>query len=168
MNLFDKGTLCRISCFCYRFMVASVPLLEFAIPRCSGILQDYYKRHAEEERGHDDMLKDDLLRLGVEDIPLLHSAAQFAGSQYYLIAHEHPAMLLGYMHALERESLPIEFVDALCKHHGVELSSMRHHALHDPYHKVELEKVVATLPAELRNRVEWNERNILNILEGVS
>ena len=160
MNLLDKKTLCHVFSFTYRTMIASVPLLEFAIPKSDGVLRAYYEQHVSEERGHDEMLKDDLLRLGVEEIPVYHEAAQIAGSQYYLIAHDHPALLLGYMHALEMESLPLDAVDALCVHHGVELKALRHHATHDPNHNRDIERMISSLDSGLRERVNWNERNV--------
>lgn len=148
----------------YRVIVASAPLLEFAIEHSDGDLRDYYTKHLEEERGHDLMLLDDLKRLGVDEVPRSHIAARIAGSQYYLIAHEHPALLLGYMHALEKSPLPVERVDELSRVCGTELSALRHHAIHDPAHKEELEEVIDRLPQKLKSLVEWNERNVAEML----
>lgn len=146
--------------FAYRLMVASVPLLQFAIPKAQGSLLEYYKRHLEEESGHDEMLKRDLANLGVVEVPHFYDAAQLAGAQYYLIAHEHPAMLLGYMHALESGTMRVELVDQLSRDHGAELTALRHHAIHDPGHKVDLEEMISSLGEELRSRVLWNEENV--------
>lgn len=165
MDLRDLDTLLGNLCFAHRMMVASAPLLEFAIPKSEGKLRAYYEKHLEEERGHDLMVKRDLKALGVEDVPQSHRAAQIAGSQYYLIAHDHPALLLGYMHALERESLPLAEVDALSAHHGVQLTALRHHCEHDPQHKLDLEKAIDALPDSLRERVHWNERCVIRFLE---
>lgn len=153
----DRQYLIRGLCEVYRIIVASAPLLEFAIPRCDGALLEYYERHLLEEQGHDEMLRDDLLRLGVVDIPHSHHAAQMAGSQYYLIAHEHPALLLGYMHALESGPLTVSQVDELSRIHGTELTALRHHAEHDPGHREDLEGMIAMQPEHLRELIEWNE-----------
>ncbi len=160
-NFYDENFIINLMLFNYRTMIASAPLLEFAIPKAQGALRDYYAKHLEEERGHDEMLRDDLRRMEVEDIPFRFDAAELAGSQYYLIAHHDAALLLGYMHAFESESLPMSAVDDLGKHYGVEFTSMRHHAKHDPLHRVELEQMIATLPDVLRSAVEWNESNVL-------
>lgn len=160
----ERDILVRTLCTVYRMMVASVPLLEFAIPRSTGAVRRYYAQHLIEEDGHDEMLLDDLNRLGVEDIPRSHIAAQIAGSQYYLIAHEHPALLLGYMHALERESLSVDAVDALSAHHGTPLTCLRHHSLHDPAHKLDLETVIASHSEWMQQRIRWNEDNVIRLL----
>lgn len=160
----DRATLVRTLCTVYRMMVASAPLLEFAIPKATGEVRRYYIEHLLEEQGHDDMLLDDLHRLGVEDVPYSHAAASIAGAQYYLIAHDHPALLLGYMHALERESMPVETVDQLSARHGTALTALRHHSLHDPHHKGDLERVIATLPEGLQMRVRWNEDHVVRAL----
>ena len=95
---------------------ASVPLLETAAGRCrllpaddpsAGPLAAYFGRHAEEERGHDDWLLEDLAVLGVRQPDgllgddLRDDVAALAGAQYYLIRHCHPACLLGYIAVLE-------------------------------------------------------------------
>lgn len=153
--LYDRQILVSAFCIVYRTIVASAPLLRFAIERSDGDLKAYYEKHLQEEVGHEDMLLDDLKRLGMEVIPLSFVAAQLAGSAYYFIEHEHPAMLLGYMHALERNSPPVELVDDLSRFHGVELKALRHHAQHDPGHRADLEEMIAALPEELRGKVLW-------------
>lgn len=160
----DRAILCSALCGVYRIIVASAPLLEFAIPRSEGAVRDYYIEHLAEERGHDEMLLDDLKRLGVTDVPPSFFAAQLAGSQYYIIAHEHPAMLLGYMLALESNTLSVSSVDELSRHHGVELTALRHHAEHDPLHNRDLKEVIQSLAPELQERVMWNARHVAEII----
>ena len=155
--LLNRDFLCTNFCFFYRVIVASAPLLEFAIPRSKGELLDYYKKHLEEETGHDEMMKDDLSRLGIKEIPYFHRAAQLAGSQYYLLAHDDPALLLGYMHALEKNLPSVEFVDDLSKLHGTELTALRHHAVHDAQHKIDLESMISRQSLPLQRRIKWNE-----------
>lgn len=165
MNLYDTNDLARALIFCYRVMVASAPLLEFAIPRSDGRLRAYYAHHLEEERGHDEMVLADLKALGLTTIPRSHVAAQLAGSQYYLIANEHPALLLGYMLALEKESMTPAQVDALGAHHGFTLTAFRHHCEHDPVHKDDLLREIEALDADLRTLVMWNEGSVSLFLE---
>lgn len=160
----DRQALCNALSFFYRTMVASAPLLAFAIERSDGALRDYYQQHYAEEVGHDEMLRRDLENLGMKEIPKFHAAAQIAGSQYYLIAHEHPAMLLGYMHALESRTVTPEIADELSKAHGVELTALKHHAEHDPHHKGDLERMIAGLDDELRSLVLWNEQCVHDFL----
>lgn len=152
--------------YVYRTMVASVPLLEFAIPKSEGALRDYYVKHLDEERGHELMLADDLKRLGVDEIPRFFRAAMLAGSQYYLIAHEHPALLLGYMRACEQAKMSPEEVDELSESHGTPLTCLKHHAIHDPTHKQDLSAMIDSLPEDLKELVLWNERNVKAILNG--
>ena len=167
MNLANKSDLVIVLSFVYHTMRASVPLLRFALLHdMSDELREYYNQHIGEEAGHDDMLLQDLYALGVEPLPLTFFAAQFAGSQYYLIAHEHPALLLGYMRALESESFTEAEVDNLCQIHHVELSAMRHHAIHDPLHCRDIDEQIARLSASLQTRVRWNEAEVNKMMRG--
>jgi rubrerythrin len=168
MNLSDKKTLTSMLSFVYHTMRASIPLLEAALRRADdAILREYFERHIDEETGHDAMLRDDLYRLGMDDVALPHIAAQFAGSQYYLIEHEHPALLLGYMRALEGESMSVAEVDALSEYHGVDLTAMRHHAIHDPQHKRDLDAVIEKMDAPLQARIAWNESCVRKMMDRI-
>lgn len=160
-----KNEFSRGLAFWYRLIVASESLLRAAMVKAEGELLDCYRRHLEEETGHDEMLRDDLARLGVTDIPHSHIAAQLAGSQYYLIVHDDPALLLGYMHALESSAMNIEAVDELERKHGTELTALRHHALHDPQHCKELEAMILSLDDARIERVAWNEACVRRFLE---
>jgi hypothetical protein len=95
---------------------ASVPLMETAAQRSrllppddpsAGLLARYFGTHAEEERGHDDWLLEDLAVMGVQQPggllggDLRDDITALAGAQYYLIRHCHPACLLGYIAVLE-------------------------------------------------------------------
>lgn len=162
-DLLNKQFLTANLCWIYRLMVASAPLLEFALIHCSkGPLFDFYYKHLQEERGHDEMLAQDLVGMGVEKIPVSMSAARLAGSQYYLIAHHHPCMLLGYMQALENQSFSTAMVDELEKAHECKLSCLRHHATHDPEHSADLELQVVSLSPRLLKDVISN-RNLTNL-----
>lgn len=157
MDFTDKKVLCSMLSFVHQTMIASVPLLKFALERADDPrLVEYYTQHIDEESGHDVMLADDLARLGCVHPRVSFLAAQLAGAQYYLIAHDDPALLLGYMLALESESMTEMEVNALSSFHGVNLTAMRHHAEHDPQHAEDLRGVIDGLPEPLAKRVMAN------------
>jgi hypothetical protein len=143
-------------CFIHGTMTASEGLLRAAISRAGDDLLGYFSHHLTEEAGHLAMLEEDLARLGVTDIIKFPAAAQLAGAQYYYIEHEHPAMLLGYMAALECRPPSLDEVNALEAEHGT-LTCTRHHAIHDPYHGAELRAQIEKLDEGLRIRVAENE-----------
>lgn len=150
--------------FIYRMIVASAPLLECGIKHSSGDLRAYYQRHLAEETGHDEMVRDDLYRLGVKEIPRYHAASAIAGSQYYFIAHEDPAMLLGYMSVLESSAPTAEVVDELEAEHMTELNALRHHAIHDPEHIQEIRAQIDMQPERMQGLILWNAENTRNFL----
>jgi hypothetical protein len=137
--------------FLYHAMVASERLLERASERSTGTLQDYFRSHLEEERGHDEWLAEDLDSVGVNvkktQIPL--EAMEMVGCVYYLIEHVDPAALLGYMQAMERSP-----DDALMSRFEKEypaslLRTLHYHALHDREHARKLRDVIlATTPTQ--------------------
>jgi hypothetical protein len=144
-------------CFLHGTMRASEGLLRAAIRK--GYVDElglYFAQHLAQETGHLALLEQDLRRLGVKHILEFPAAAQLAGAQYYYIEHEHPALLLGYMAALECYPPTAEQVDALEAEHGP-LVCTRHHALHDPEHGRQLREQIELLPPALRERVEDNE-----------
>jgi hypothetical protein len=145
-------------CFLHGTMRASEGLLQAAIRK--GEVDElglYFAQHLAQETGHLQMLEQDLERLGVKEILQFPEAAQFAGAQYYYIEHEHPALLLGYMAALECHPSTLEQVDQLEAEHGP-LICTRHHATHDPEHAAQLREQIAKLPDDLRSRVDDNEK----------
>ena len=153
--------------FIYRTMLASVPLLEFAANLATGSLRDYYLTHAEEEAGHVEMLCADLTALGAGEIDRYHAAAQLTGSQYYLVAHDHPALLLGYMHLLESNAPNPQAVDLWEEEFDVTLTCLRHHAEHDPGHVKDIERLIAMQTPEVQSLIAWNEQNCAMLLNGV-
>lgn len=168
LHLKDRDFLIRNLCFLQRLIVASAPLLDFAMDYCTGDLRRYYEKHLEEEVGHDDMLAEDLRKLGCHVIPPSHTAASIAGSQYYFIAHEHPAMLLGYMLVLESNPLPMFAVEELERIHGVWLDSLRHHSLHDGAHSEEVKKMISWAPEHVQERIQRNALLVKVGLAGVA
>lgn len=151
-------------CFMHGTVTASEGLLRAAMEKpFSDDSYLYFSQHLIEETGHLAMLEMDLVLLGVRRILKFPAAAQFAGAQYYYIEHEHPAMLFGYMAALECSPLTIEQVDALEAEHGP-LACARHHAVHDVAHGAEINRQIEMLPADLRDRVRMNESFVLHDL----
>lgn len=149
-------------CFVHGTMTASEGLLKAAIRKgdVDG-LGLYFTQHLAEESGHLQMLETDLTSLGVKPILKFPVAAQLAGAQYYYIEHEHPALLLGYMAALEGSPMPLAQVDSLETQFGP-LTCLRHHALHDPGHSRDLREQIERLEPALQQRVLGNEAWTLN------
>lgn len=166
--LLNRDFLVKNLCFMYRLMVASAPLLEFAEVRSTGALRNYYAKHLAEEVGHDSMLLADLHDMGIKDVPYDYAASQLAGAQYYLVAHHHPALLLGYMAVLEGSSLSIATIDEAEAKHGCRLTAVRHHAEHDPLHAPEIAKLIATLPQDVQAAIEWNASGVRQIIAAES
>lgn len=144
--------------FMHQVITASERLLVEAAQEARGELKDYYLRHLEEERRHEEWLSDDLRQYGVDTavIPLMHQAAELAGSQYYQIKHVHPATLLGYMAVLEGSPMPLEFVDRAEQLHGkVLFRTLRFHAEHDIDHGAEVLRMIDQIghPAIMGNAI---------------
>lgn len=150
--------------FVYRLVVASEALLDFALDFSDAELRAYYEKHLEEEAGHAEMFLGDLREMAVVDPPKSHLAAELAGSQYYLIAHDHPALLLGYMHALESNVIKPEQLKGLQERHGLRLAALAYHVEHDPQHVRDLVGQIERLPQELQRSVAWNENYCLTLL----
>lgn len=159
----DVRTLHITLSFIYRLMVAAEPLLCRAIEKSDGELHRYFQRHLQEESGHAQILAADLARLGVVPIPRYHLAELIAGGQYYLIEHEHPAALLGYMAALEGHPQPLGDVNRLEAQYGP-INTLRIHAEHDPDHIRDIRRAIERLPGELRTLVQLNETRVQNQL----
>lgn len=151
-------------CFLHGIVTASENLLCNAISHSYGHLKIYFHEHLQEETGHLKMVQDDLLRLGVAEPLHFPIAAELAGAQYYYIIHDDPAMLLGYMAALEGNPIPLTKVSELEAAYGP-LISVRHHAEHDIEHGREIRKQMRLLDSTLRQRVLDNEAWILHELK---
>lgn len=149
----DRDQLVKRLCFTYRLIIASERLLVEAIkelPDCR--LREYYGKHLEEESGHAEWLLDDLgFTPGYS-----HLAAAIAGTQYYLIHHEHPAALLGYMSVLENMPTNMKFIEAMELLHGKKIMrTWRHHVAEDANHYVAIQKEIAAHP-EHSGLIEMN------------
>lgn len=151
-------------CFLHGIVTASENLLCNAISHAYGHLKIYFHEHLQEETGHLKMVVDDLLRLGITDPLRFPIAAELAGAQYYYIIHDDPAMLLGYMAALECNPTPLSKVAELEATYG-QLTSIRHHAEHDIGHGQEIRNQMRLLDSTLRQRVLDNEAWILHEIQ---
>lgn len=164
VDLRSRTTLVDNLIFAHQIIVASEQLLDFAVHRLAAeprsgfeaVLLQYFRDHAEEERGHAAWLVRDLATAGatVADRPLSWDAVQAVGAQYYLVLHAHPVALLGYMAALEGAPMPIADVDALEALHGPELlRTLRYHAEHDVGHCADLRRMLDQVPPALQAAV---------------
>ncbi|WP_405981929.1 hypothetical protein [Streptomyces sp. NBC_00158] len=137
----------------YALVRASVPLLERAAERCSELddaqarsLAAYYTRHAEEERGHDAWLLEDLAAAGAGPAAVPPPAVvELAGAQYYRIEHEHPVVLLGYIAVLEGNAPGPRLADRLAEATGLPegaFRTLREHAELDGGHLDDLHRVL--------------------------
>ncbi len=121
-------------------------------------LMDFFSRKMDDESGHEEILLDDLARVGVSKTQAKTAAvnpfvAEMVGRQHYLIAHVHPSAYLGYIGLLEGFPPTLEQIDALQAASGFPaeaFSCARLHAKVDIGHREELAKVLDEVPAELR------------------
>ena len=117
-------------------------------------LADYLAHHAEEERGHDEWLLEDLEALGGRlDEPLRRipspRVATFVGAQYYWLRHHHPVALLGHMAVVEGYPPQPGFAERLRAATGYPASAfraLRRHERLDIRHRRELYETIDALP----------------------
>lgn len=168
-HLLDLGILKSNMAFVYRMVVASESLLDFALDYTQDEgLRHYYSQHLDEELGHSEMLKNDLVEMGMWPVPRSYLAAQIVGAQYYLIAHEHPCALLGYMSALESRPMALSEVHTIQKKHGLQLKALEHHAIHDVFHGRDIAQQISLLPYEHKQLVHWNEAKVYRLLDAAT
>jgi hypothetical protein len=139
----DRTTLWRALNMTHTLVVASERLTEIAAGKATGRLAEFYRRHVEDERDHAPWLAADLARLGHAPVPD-HQGTMIAGALYYLLEHDRPSSLLGYMAVLEGRPMPIETVGRIEAIHGP-LKALRHHAENDPAHGAEVRAEIAAL-----------------------
>jgi len=156
VDLTDRDTLVENLIHSYFMMVASEELLNVAVTKSTGGLQDYYKSHLEEERGHAAWLAEDLLTAGVDvtviDPPIW--CTEIVGAQYYTLNHQHPSVFLGYLAVLEGFPVAAERLAAaeIAVGHSL-LRTLRYHAVNDIQHGADVWGAVESYgtPATLRN-----------------
>jgi hypothetical protein len=147
----------------YGSIRASVPLLETARDRARDLsptdplaagLVDYLRRHADEERGHDEWLLQDLQSVGVASTELLSrppsgAVAALVGAQYYWVLHYHPVSILGYLMVIEGNPPNRRGLQDFQSRSGLPPSAFRtmlEHADLDIGHAAELDDLLDRLP----------------------
>ena len=142
---------------------ASVPLMELAERRCADLgpadpvaapFRRYLRRHAAEERGHDDWILDDLAALGADPaVPLTAppppAVARLVGPQYYWTVHHHPVALLGYIAVLEGNAPATALAGWIVSRTGLPdagLRTVREHAALDAGHTDAVFDLLDALP----------------------
>lgn len=144
---------------------ASVPLMAQAhTVLCESYLDTpvgpplaaYLAHHLPEETGHDDWLLEDIERLGLcRDLATRPApsttVATMVGSQYYYIHHYHPAVLLGYIAALEGYPPEIGLVGRAAQATGYPVEAfrtLRRHAHLDIHHRADFDAAFDAMPLD--------------------
>jgi len=139
---------------------------QFASESYSSALVAYLDEHIEEERDHDIWLLEDLATLGVTEaeaalVMPLSVVASMVGSQYYYIKHVNPAIILGYLAAIEGYQLDSGLLDKARERTGYPESAFRTLYLHselDQDHAGELAEAIdgMGLPHDLIAKISAN------------
>jgi len=142
---------------------ATIPLMEAARaaaeparaadPVCAS-LADYFARHIEEERDHEEWLLGDLEAVGIARRDVLATIAPPAiaamvGAQYYWIRHAHPVSLLGLFAVLEGHPPQIDHLARIEASTGLPADAfrmLRRHAIADVEHAADLFALIDGLP----------------------
>jgi hypothetical protein len=145
---------------------STVPLMEVALEHARRLdpakdavargVVAYLSKHINEERGHDEWLRQDLAAIGHDpDEPLRMmpspSVAALVGSQYYWIRHYHPVCLLGHIAVLEGYPPDPRLADVIAERTGYPPAGMRtliRHAALDRRHRDELMAAIDALPLQ--------------------
>jgi hypothetical protein len=146
----------------YAAIRATLPLLHFALEHLEArgdeaftpALRAYYQLKLQDEAEHDSWIAEDLARAGVSEESLnqkLPPAAITAmlGSQYYLIAHHHPALYLGYIGIFESYIPSPDQVRRVIRESGAPEEAFETYKLHteiDVEHKLSLVKILDAVP----------------------
>ena len=115
---------------------------------------EYFERHIEEERGHDEWVLDDLELMGVAREDVLRrvpgvTAARVVGAQYYWVLHYHPVALFGYFAVKEGFPPQPQLIERLIEGTGYSRAAFHSFAAHgeiDPQHIEELYEALDALP----------------------
>jgi hypothetical protein len=146
-------------CLMHQIVRASIPLMEAAIKGCDLLdqtearLAQYLAEHIKEERGHAELLLEDLEQAGMAPAQVLAmvppaQVAQMVGAQYYWILHHSPLALLGYIAFLEGRPPSEQMIAFWQRATGLPTSAFRCLQLHadaDPIHWRELDEFIDSL-----------------------
>lgn len=167
IDLSDRTTLIHNLVLVHQIIVASEQLLVEAIEMSHGALREYYTKHLEEERKHEQWLADDLRDAGI-DVNFFETSfevMELVGAQYYQIKHVDPACLLGYIYVLEGFPAPIEQIERLEAIHGKELlRCARFHSEHDPAHGEDARNIMKKyINSEVRANAIYSQHKLNSI-----
>ena len=142
----------------------SVPLMETAMETCRRRASDpvcaamlpYLEEHTEEERGHDELLLQDLERIGVSRKTVLRrlpspTVAAAQGAMHYWTAHHHPVAMFGSMIPSECYPISLETISWLEQQTGYPRAAFRTMEMHselDQGHGAEALAMLDTLPLD--------------------
>jgi heme oxygenase-like protein len=160
-----KALYPRYLCLMHTVIRATVPLMDVTLERARELapgdpvaagVAAYLTKHRNEERGHDEWLRQDLEAIGHDpDEPLAGmpgtAAASLVGSQYYWVRHYHPVALLGHVAVLEGYPPDPRLADAIIERTGYPRTGLRtliRHAALDRRHRDELMAAIDALPLE--------------------
>jgi hypothetical protein len=115
-------------------------------PVCADLAR-YLFRHAEEERGHDEWMIDDLGVMGVSREEVLRrmpslAVAELVGAQYFWLHHYHPIAYMSYIAVLEGPP-GVDFLESVVERTGLPreaFSTFFNHAYLDPTHVAEFDE----------------------------
>lgn len=160
----------------------SVPLMESAITACRSRTNDdavaaallpYLEEHIEEERGHDELLLQDLERIGVPRETVLRRLpspciASAEGATHYWTVHHHPVALFGSMIPSECYPTSMDTIRWMQQQTGYPRAAFRTMELHsdlDQAHGAEALAMLDSLPL-----TDWHHELLgvaaLNFLAG--
>lgn len=143
----NRDTLVISLVHSYQIIKETEPLLKFASMYAEGAYKDYLEEHLAEERGHDEMLREDLISVGID--PAYVAAPKAVDKLIYYQVESIPRTnglsLMGYMAILECGEKPINLIENLEKIHGKKLlRTLRLHAVEDVKHAAELWAMIDT------------------------
>ena len=166
IDLTFRDTMIANLLFLHDAVVGSERLLEEAADeagrRDDDVLESYFRRHLEEERGHLGWLRDDLVSAGISPGLPNSCAMALVGSQYYLLKHQHPVAMLGYLAVVEGDPAPIEQVELLERLHGKALMRfVCRHAMADLEHRKELWSIIDAMPSDRHVTITYSALNAL-------
>ena len=147
----------------YAIIRATVPLTVAAAARArelgdddplAGALARYLETHADEERGHDESLLEDLELLGIDRASVRAqmpspAVASLVGCHYYWALHYHPLAVLGYIAVAEGYPPAPELIEELSARSGYAretFGTIAEHAALDPGHRDRLAQTIDSLP----------------------
>jgi len=113
-------------------------------------LAAYMEVHLEEERGHDQWLRDDIQTLGFTELEILHSqpctaVVNFIGAQYFWMTHVHPVAVMGYLILMEGYAPVASQLEDIRIRSGAPATAFRcllRHAEDDPSHLADLNRTL--------------------------